>query len=231
MVRVIKAIHRNPKFSIKEMGKRSSERRRNSGIRQGCPLSPYLFIIVMIVIMGDINIKLTPEERGILRNEQPMGMEGYDKLLHADDTVSLTNTKQAAEIILHKIQEESSRYNMKLNQSKCILLGMNSSGSAQSLDGGYMRVADRAPYLGTNMSAKGNPHFERSSRIINTTTTLNKLDLLWKKAPASTTWKLRVHDAVISSKLLYGLESASLTNAEYERLDSFQIKALRKCWE
>ena len=33
---------------------------------------------------------------------------------------------------------------------------------------------------------------------------------------------------LISSKLLYGLESASLTNAEYERLDSFQIKALSK---
>ena len=81
------------------------------------------------------------------------------------------------------------------------------------------------------MSAKGNPHFEISIRIINTTTTLNKLDLFWKKAPVSTTWKLRVHDAAISSKLLYGLESASLTNAEYERLYSLQIKALRKCWE
>ena len=89
-------------------------------------------------------------------------------------------------------------------------------------------MADRAPYLGTNMSAKGNPHFERSTRIINTTTTLNKLDLFWKKAPVSTTWKLRVHDAVISSELLYGLEPASLTNAEYERLESFQITALRK---
>ena len=52
--------------------------------------------------------------------------------------------------------------------------------------------------------------------------------MFWKRAPVSTTWKLRVHDAVISSKLLYGLESASLTNAEYERLDSFQIKALRE---
>ena len=181
----------------------------------------------MIVLMRDIHTKLTQEERGILRNEQPMGMEGYDKLLYADDTVSLTNTKQAAEIILHKIQEESSRYNMKLNQSKCILLGMNSLGSVQYLDGGFMPIADRAPYLGTNMSAKGNPHFEISTRIINTTTTLNKLDMFWKKAPVSTTWKLRVHDAVISSKLLYGLESASLTNAEYERFGSFQTKALR----
>ena len=64
--------------------------------------------------------------------------------------------------------------------------------------------------------------------ILNTTATLNKLDLFWKKAPVSTTWKLRVRDAVITSKLSYGLESESLTNAEYERLDSFQIKALRK---
>ena len=54
MVRVVEAIYRNPEFSVKEMGKRSSERRQNSGIRQGCPLPPYLFIIVMTVIMRDI---------------------------------------------------------------------------------------------------------------------------------------------------------------------------------
>ena len=158
------------------MGKRSSGRRQYSGIRQGWPLSPYLFVIVMTVIMRDISNKLTQAERGILRNEQPLGMEGYDKLLYAGDAIILTSTKQAAEVLLHKIQEESSRYNLKLNQSKCILLGMNSLGSVQYLDGGYMPIADKAPYLGTNMSAKGNPHFEISTRIINTTTTLNKLD-------------------------------------------------------
>ena len=91
-----------------------------------------------------------------------------------------------------------------------------------------MPVAARAPYLGTNVSAKGNPHVELSTRIISTTATLNKLDLFLKNAPVSTTWKLRVHDAVIASKLLYGLESTSLTDAEYERLDAFQITVLRK---
>ena len=44
----------------------------------------------------------------------------------------------------------------------------------------------------------------------------------------STTWKLRVHDAVITSRLFYGLEPASLTDAEYARIDAFQIKAFRK---
>ena len=42
VVRVIEAIYRSSKFSAKEMGKRPSERRHNSGIRQGCQLSPHL---------------------------------------------------------------------------------------------------------------------------------------------------------------------------------------------
>lgn len=210
------------------MGKRSSERRQNSGIRQGCPLSPYLVVIVMTVIMKGIDSQLTREERHILSNEQPIGMDGHDKLLYADDTLILASSRQAAEIMLRKIRGESNKYNVILNQRKCILLGMSSFGNAQYLDGGIMPVADRAPYLGTNMSAKGNPHFELSTKITSTTATLNKLDMFWKKAPVSTTWKLRVHDAAIISKLLYGLESASLTDAEYARLDAFQIKALRK---
>ena len=116
---------------------------------------------------------------------------------------------------------------MKLNQNKCIFLGMNSLGNVQYIDGGLMPKAEGAPYLGTNMSTKGNPHLEISTGIISTTTTLSKLDMFWKKAPVSTTWKMRVHDAVISSKLIYGLESASLTDAEYEGLDPFQIKVLK----
>ena len=107
-------------------------------------------------------------------------------------------------------------------------MGLNSLGGVQYLDKGIMPVADRAPYPGTHMSAKGNPHFELSTRITSITTTLHKLVLFWKKAPVSTTRKLRVHDAIIIRKLLYGLESASLTDAGYTRFDAFQIKALRK---
>jgi len=44
------------------------------------------------------------------------------------------------------------------------------------------------------------------------------------KAPVSTVWKLRVHDAVITNKLLYGLESASSAETDYARLGAFQVK-------
>ena len=116
-------------------------------------------------------------------------MDRHDGLLYADDTLILTSSRQAADIMLHKIQGETNKYNMILNHRKCILFGMSSFGGVQYLGGGIMPVADRAPYLGTNMSAQGNPHFEASTRIASTTATLNKLDLFWKKAPVSTTWK------------------------------------------
>ena len=77
-VRGIEVMNRSPKFSVKEMGKRSSERRQNTGIRQGCPLSAYLFVIVMTVIMKDIDNQLTHEERLILRSEQPLGTKGHE---------------------------------------------------------------------------------------------------------------------------------------------------------
>ena len=55
---------------------------------------------------------------------------------------------------------------MKLNQSKCILLGMNSLGSVQYLDGGYMPVADRAPYLYHHpLAVTTSPHLTQQCRI------------------------------------------------------------------
>ena len=117
---------------------------------------------------------------------------------------------------------------MKLNQKKCILLKMNSIQNVYYIDGEALPIADSAAYLGTCMTAKADPHAEVSSRIASTGQVLAKLDMFWKRAPVSTSWKLRVHDAVITSKLLYGLESASLTKADLARLDAFQFKALRR---
>ena len=43
-----------------------------------------------------------------------------------------------------------------------------------------------------------------------------------------TRWKLIIFDAVIKSKLMYGLESAQLNDSLKNKLDVFQLKGLRK---
>ena len=58
--------------------------------------------------------------------------------------------------------------------------------------------------------------------------TIKQLHPLWTQACTSVNWRLRVFDAVIKSKILYGLESIQLTQAEQSRLDALQMKTLRK---
>ena len=55
-----------------------------------------------------------------------------------------------------------------------------------------------------------------------------KLSAYWKATRASKKCKLIVFDAIIRSKLLYGLETIHLTQSLAKKLDAFQYRGLRK---
>eukprot|EP00972_Heterocapsa_arctica_P105538 15548666-Heterocapsa_arctica.AAC.1 len=78
------------------------------------------------------------------------------------------------------------------------------------------------------LSANGNQHSEIKNRISVTLMTLKQLNVFWTKSPATIKWKLRVFDAVIVSKLLYGLEALSISPSDSDKLNAFQNKGLRK---
>ncbi len=52
-LRVVDAIYTDRSFVVKDSGHTSEARKQFSGICQGCPLSPFLFVMVMTVIMHD----------------------------------------------------------------------------------------------------------------------------------------------------------------------------------
>ena len=54
------------------------------------------------------------------------------------------------------------------------------------------------------------------------------MKLFWQKANTTIRWKLQVLNAIVRSKLLYGLERIQLTKADISRLNAFQNKALRR---
>ena len=57
LVRLIKNIYTDRKFTVFDAGQHSEVRAQSTGISQGCPLSPYLFLIVMTVIFKDVMSK------------------------------------------------------------------------------------------------------------------------------------------------------------------------------
>ena len=226
-IRIIEAIYKEPRSSIKEGKNQTRERRQLAGSRQGCPLSPYLLILLLTTITHDVRKNLDLQEQIDLAAGQLHNVH-LSEFNYADDTLIMASAAKAAETLLQHIESESEKYNMKLNYAKCIHLRMNGLHTVAYKSGEDMPMTNEAIYLGGKSFANGSYRKEIKHRMTNTWITVRKLGILWMKAPVSLNWKLRVYDAVMISKLLYGLEAIPLKEQDCKQLDAFQYRGLRR---
>ena len=91
-----------------------------------------------------------------------------------------------------------------------------------------MKHVEEAVYLGWILTKHVNIASEVSNRIASAMATWKSLDIFWKEAQCSTRNKILIYNAVIQSKLLYALETIEIPVALLSRLESFQLKGLRK---
>ena len=83
-------------------------------------------------------------------------------------------------------------------------------------------------YLGAHLNCTNDTTKEVKKRIQAARHTFHKLYLFWRHSNCKLGFKLQVASAVLYAKVLYGLESAELTQTALHHLDTFQLKILRK---
>ena len=120
---------------------------------------------------------------------------------------------QSINKLLHTIQRESAYYNIKLDTDKCVSLTLNhNQSSIKFIDGTTAPRKAEATYLGTILSEKVDNHREINNRIAAAMRVCHKLKLCRNKANNTVRWKVRVFDAILKSKIMYGLECMQLTS-------------------
>ena len=83
-------------------------------------------------------------------------------------------------------------------------------------------------YLGNKLNKKASVKEEISHQMQQVTITWKRLHVYWKATNASKKWQLLAYDAIIKSKLLYGLETAQVSRADLKRIDAFQLRGIRQ---
>ena len=96
-INAINSLYSKPSFRVKIDGTKSKWYDQKSGIRQGCPLSPYLFLIVMTVIFRDVHDGLDIESGKLA------GLS-FTELLYADDTAQVTSDLESMDKLIAQIE-------------------------------------------------------------------------------------------------------------------------------
>ena len=108
---------------------------------------------------------------------------------------------------------------------------MNAIHRLHSKQGNAVPIQTQADYLGGTIKNTGDHKPELQHRIAATWKTVRRLDLPWGRSRASIKWKIKVYDAVIVAKLMYGLTSIPLSKVDTNKIDAFQMRGPRKILE
>ena len=220
---VIQAIYANRIFYVNDAGHNSGHHEQHFGICQGCPLSPFLFGMVMTILIRDAKA-----EFAACQSPQDMPSTLVRELLYADDTLLVGTDSDRIQEYMHFVAEQGSVYGLSFNWSKLEVMPLNCQCFIPTPDGQFVKQKQQVVYLGSVLCADGSAASELNRRIGAARQVFNKLCQVGRHAKITQRRKLEIFNACVISKLTYNLHAIWLKSAERRHLDAFHVRCLRK---
>ena len=193
-----------------------------TGVRQGCLLSPFLFILAIDWIMKT-------ETKGKRNGIQWKMLTQLDDLDFADDLALMSHSHRQMQDKTTDLARISAQVGLKINKKKTKILRLNTTCERPiMLEGEGFEEVESFRYLGSIVDTRGGTEADVKTRIGKARTAFHILRNVWKSRIIGKTTKIRLFNTNVKSVLLYGAETWRINKTTLKRIQTFVNQCLRK---
>lgn len=169
-----------------------------TGVREGCLLPPFVFLLVFDWIM---KITITGKKNGI----QWTLWSQLDDLDFADNLALLSHNHNHMQDHTTQLSVTSLETDLRINKEKTKLMRIKTLATIPvSIDGKLIKEVDSFTYLGNIIDKQGGTYSNVTARVGKARAVFIILKNIWASREIITTTKLRIFNSNVKSVLLYG---------------------------
>ena len=219
---IIKQLYDNATCQVIHNGKLTQPFNVETGVRQGCLLSPMIFLMVVDWIMREA----TKDNNTGLQWTFTRYLEDLD---FADDLCLLSQKQQHMQQKTDRLTEEAAKTGLQVNIDKTEVMRMNSKQlNPINLGGNNLKEVEKFTYLGSIVTTHGGSDEDIQARINKARNTFVSLKPVWNSSVISRKNKIRIFNTNVKSVLLYGSETWRVTETLTKKIQTFINRCLRQ---
>lgn len=222
IINLIKNSYDGTVCKVMHAGQLSQSFEVKTGVKQGCLLSPFLFLLAI-----DWTMRETTEGK---RNGIQWTMwEQLDDLEFADDIVLLSHTQTQMQEKTDRLSQTAIKLGLTPNTTKTQVIKIHSKNRHPIyLNSTPLKEVEAFTYLGSVVDTNGGTEADIRSRINKARVVFNMLRKIWSSKNISTNTKICIFNSNVKQVMLYGSETWRTTKHTTHRLQTFINTCLRR---